>query len=115
MIKFKEEYEKLKSLVLDEGIQVVDQYYVGFCSSGYLVFIDSKMTYKAKLFTLAHETGHICIYGRQGIRRAKKIASEKIAHIRALKILTELDEDLVFEYFKYFKRAKDREIRLRKK
>lgn len=115
MINFKSEYYKLKSLVLDEGVQVVDQYYIGFCTNGYLVFIDSKLTYKAKLFTLAHEAGHICIYSREGFKKARKIGSEKIAHIRALKILTDLDEDLVFEYFRYFKVAKEKEKKLRKK
>lgn len=70
-----------------------------------IIFVNSTLDYRARLFVLCHEIGHFyCIKG-DNLKLAKTVASESIANKRAIGILSKMNLELGKDYKKFYKES----------
>ena len=90
---------------------VYDNDYLGYCFKcdrfNAAIFIDHRLSWKHKLYVLAHEIGHTArLKPDGGFRLLKKNCKEQKANNEAEKILEALDCD-VDDYLKFYKSVKE--------
>jgi Zn-dependent peptidase ImmA (M78 family) len=109
---YKQLYKELATSIDELRCAVYDYDFIGFCNHTKkfraFIYIDSKMSYKEKYFTLAHEAGHLFyMSGDNMFNWSKKIRSETKAHAYAVKLLdsADINED---EYYIFYSKAKSR-------
>ncbi len=102
-MNYKLDYLSIRDQVLSLGGYVADHTLVGYAHRNKeFIFIKPTLSWKYKLFVLAHECGHLYLVKNGCLFNSLQIASEKRAHNRARQILDAIDEDLVSEYVSYW-------------
>lgn len=92
---YKDLYRELIDELINRNIDVRDYDYLGYCgyNTGTLAYINifPRMYYKAKLFTLAHEAGHLFTIKNGKIHRfCKRVRTETQANEFAIQYLKKL-------------------------
>ena len=109
---YKSKYVDLAYLLTSQCCMVCDHDFMGYCSffenKKAFIVIKPKLSYKEKIFTLAHEAGHIFYMtkGRAFIW-SKKARTEKQANWFAVQLLRLMKID-VLEYYCFYEKAKKR-------
>jgi Zn-dependent peptidase ImmA (M78 family) len=108
-VDYRAAYGQLASAILDYGM-VIDSSYFGcarrFQKSQIAIVINPALSWRNRLFTLAHEIGHYFRLEGETLIPAKRIAGEALANCRAVKILElVLEDDVSTPYFNYYKKA----------
>ena len=118
MVNYKELYVDLAWILNGLGCNVCDHDFSGYCyqtkgKRGFIV-INSNLSYKRKLMTLAHEAGHL-FYMTKGkaFNWSKKPRTEDQANWFALQLLR-LNNIEGFEYHEFYNKAK-KKLKNRKK
>lgn len=102
-------YKELAQAVWGHGV-VFDSSYFGSASrvtkNQVAIVVNPALSWRNRLFTLAHEVGHYFRLVDESLVPAKRIANEALANRRAVKILEWLlDEDVTAPYFNFYKRV----------
>ena len=96
---WKEKYIRLALMLYELGCFVMDSDYLGYClqtdNIKAVIYIRSSLSWKHKLYTLAHETGHLFRVSPEKplVLNWTKMASEEKANARAIEILKLLEVD----------------------
>lgn len=113
-------YQALVNRLAEDGIFVLDKtqgWALPQNFSGAWIFISSSLGRRRRLYTLAHEAGHLYCWPRYGeIKRTKtKLRSEARANEFALRVVWMLvGQDIKSNYWYFRKRMKTRRKYLRK-
>lgn len=108
-MSYKSLYKYLALTMSELDVDVCDHDFWGYCSqtngTRAVIFIKSKMTYKAKYFTLCHEIGHL-FYMKKGkpLNWSKKPRTEEQANWFAMQLLKTNGVDIE-EYKEFYNKA----------
>lgn len=99
-------YNNLLCDLMKFNVLVIDRMAYGWMTNvkkhDFIIYVDRSFSWKRKLFTLAHETGHyFSLRGRTLF--PTKMANEKTANKRCIKILRTLNvKNAEKEYYKFY-------------
>lgn len=108
-MNYREAYRELAVAILDFGM-VIDFSYFGCASrsdrSEVLIVVNPALSWRNRLFTLAHETGHLFRLEKEKLVPAKRVAGEALANRRAIKLLAwVLEEDVSAAYSQFYNKV----------